>query len=44
MGLVHQIDLVDMPEIHIFYCAHCQPAQTVKQERGAQKAAVVAAA
>jgi hypothetical protein len=32
MGLVHQIDLEDMPEIYIFYCACCQLAETVKQE------------
>jgi len=37
MGLVHQIDLEDMPEIYIFYCACCQLTQTVKQERAAQK-------
>jgi hypothetical protein len=37
MGLVHQLDLRDMPEIYIFYCASCQLAETVKQERAAQK-------
>jgi len=37
MGLVHQLDLEDMPEIYIFYCACCQLTQTVKQERAAQK-------
>jgi hypothetical protein len=37
MGLVHQIDLEDMPEIYIFYCECCQLAETVKQERTAQK-------
>jgi hypothetical protein len=37
MGLVHQLDLKDMPEIYIFYCACCQLTQTVKQERAAQK-------
>ncbi len=26
-----------MPEIYIFYCASCQLAETVKQERAAQK-------
>ena len=35
-GLVHQLDLKDMPEIYIFYCARCQLAETVKQERAAQ--------
>jgi hypothetical protein len=37
MGLVHQLDLEDMPEIYIFYCASCQLTQTVRQERAAQK-------
>jgi hypothetical protein len=37
MRLVHQLDLADMPEIFIFYCAACQLAETVKQERSAQK-------
>jgi hypothetical protein len=37
MGLVHQLYLKDMPEIYIFYCARCQLAETVKQERAAQK-------
>jgi hypothetical protein len=37
MGLVHQLDLEGMPEIYIFYCASCQLAETVKQERAAQK-------
>jgi hypothetical protein len=37
MGLVHQLDLEDMPEIYIFYCAYCHLAETVKQERAAQK-------
>jgi hypothetical protein len=37
MGLVHQLDLEDMPEIYIFYCAFCQLTHTVKQERTAQK-------
>ena len=36
MDLVHQLDLKDMPEIYIFYCARCQLAETVKQERAAQ--------
>jgi hypothetical protein len=36
MGLVHQLDLKDMPEIYIFYCARCQLAETVKQESAAQ--------
>jgi len=37
MALVHQLDLEDMPEIFIFYCASCQLAETVKQERAAHK-------
>jgi hypothetical protein len=37
MCLVHQIDLEDMPEIYVFYCACCQLAETVKQERAAPK-------
>jgi hypothetical protein len=37
MGLVHQLDLEGMPEIYIFYCASCQLAETVKQERASQK-------
>lgn len=37
MGLVHQLDLKDMPEIYIFYCSDCQLTETVKQERAAQK-------
>ena len=37
MGLVRHLDLVDMPEIYIFYCSRCQHAETVKQERPAQK-------
>jgi hypothetical protein len=37
MRLAHQLDLRDMPEIYIFYCASCQLAETVKQERTAQK-------
>jgi hypothetical protein len=37
MRLVHQLDLKDIPEIYIFYCASCQLAETVKQERPAQK-------
>jgi hypothetical protein len=37
MRLVHQLDLEDLPEIYIFYCASCQLAETVKQERAAQK-------
>jgi hypothetical protein len=37
MGLVHQLDLVGIPEIYIFYCSRCQHAETVKQERAAQK-------
>jgi hypothetical protein len=28
MGLVHQLDLDDMPAIYIFYCACCQLAET----------------
>jgi len=38
MRLVHQLDLKGMPEIYIFYCGSCQLAETVKQERAAQKA------
>jgi hypothetical protein len=37
MGLVHQLDLEGMPKIFIFYCAPCQLAETVKQDRAAQK-------
>jgi hypothetical protein len=37
MRLAHQLDLKDMPEIYIFYCASCQLAETVKQERAARK-------
>jgi hypothetical protein len=37
MSLVHQLDLKDMPEIYIFYCARCQLAENVKQERAAEK-------
>jgi hypothetical protein len=37
MGLFHQLDLKDMPEIYIFYCSGCQNTETVKQERTAQK-------
>jgi hypothetical protein len=37
MRLAHQLDLRDMPEIYIFYCASCQLAETVKQERAARK-------
>jgi len=38
MDLVRRLDLKDMPEIYIFfYCARCQLAETVKQERAAQK-------
>ena len=37
MDLVHQLDLKDLPEIYIFYCASCQLAETVKQERAGQK-------
>lgn len=37
MRLVHQLDLETMPEIYIFYCASCQLAETVKQQRAAQK-------
>jgi uncharacterized protein YbaR (Trm112 family) len=37
MALVHQLDLEDMPEIYIFYCARCQIAENVKQERVAKK-------
>jgi hypothetical protein len=37
MDLAHQLDLKDMPEIYIFYCAGCRLAETVKQERAAQK-------
>ena len=40
MGLIHQIDLEDMPEIYIF-CACCRLAETVKQERAAQKTSQV---
>jgi hypothetical protein len=36
MRLIHQLDLKDMPEIYIFYCASCQLAETVEQERAAQ--------
>ena len=36
MDPVHRLDLKDMPEIYIFYCARCQLAETVKQERAAQ--------
>ncbi len=41
MRLVHQLDLADMPEIFIFYCASCQLAETVKKERAAQKTSQV---
>jgi hypothetical protein len=37
MRLAHQLDLKDMPEICIFYCASRQLAETVKQERAARK-------
>jgi hypothetical protein len=37
MDLVHQLDLKDLPEIYIFYCAHSQLGETVKQERPDQK-------
>jgi len=37
MALVRHLELKDMPEIYIFYCACCQLTQTVKQERAAQK-------
>jgi hypothetical protein len=37
MALVHQLDLKDMPEIYIFYCARCQLAENVKQERAAAR-------
>jgi hypothetical protein len=37
MRLVHQLNLKDMPEIYIFYCSGCQTAETVKQERAAEK-------
>jgi hypothetical protein len=42
MRLVHQLDLEGMPEIYIFYCASCQVAETVKQERAAQKTSRIA--
>jgi hypothetical protein len=42
MGLVHQLDLEDLPEIYIFYCASCRLAETVKQERAAQKRSRIA--
>jgi hypothetical protein len=35
MRLVRHLDLKDVPEIYIFYCSHCQHAETVKQERAA---------
>jgi hypothetical protein len=41
MDLVHQLDLKDMPEIYIFYCAGCQLTETVKQERAAEKTSQV---
>ncbi len=41
MRLAHQLDLEDMPEIYIFYCACCQLTETVKQERAAQKAPII---
>jgi hypothetical protein len=41
MGLVHQLDLEDTPEIYIFYCACCQLTQTVKQKRAARKASQI---
>jgi hypothetical protein len=44
MRLVHQLDLAGMPEIFIFYCAACQLAETVKQERATQKTSQVLAA
>jgi hypothetical protein len=37
MALVRQLDLKDMPEIYVFYCSRCQHAETMKQERPAQK-------
>jgi hypothetical protein len=37
MDLVRRLDLKDIPEICIFYCARCQLAETVKQERAAHK-------
>jgi hypothetical protein len=37
MSLVNRLHLEDMPEIYIFYCARCQVAENVKQERAAQK-------
>ena len=41
MGLVHQLDLKDMPEIYIFYCASCQLAETVKQERAQKTSQII---
>jgi hypothetical protein len=41
MGMVHRLDLKDMPEIYIFYCARCQLAANVKQERAAEKASQI---
>jgi hypothetical protein len=41
MGLVHQLALEGMPEIYIFYCARCQLAANVKQERAAEKASQI---